>query len=150
MKLTRAFADPSCQDYYATIYSAEVVNCFTNVLFMYLAYKGLANCYRNKHDTVFFMAYLSYLFIGVGSFLFHSTLKCTYSALSRKKKLEALYKCLAASLPWEPKKSDMHEILSRRSFFISLQALRCTHIRLGSVEFNSRPRPIHLSLSRTS
>lgn len=45
---------------------------------MYLAYKGLANCYRNKHDTVFFMAYLSYLLIGIGSFLFHSTLKCRF------------------------------------------------------------------------
>jgi dihydroceramidase len=64
------------QDYYATIYSAEIVNTLTNLLFMYLAFKGITNCVWNGHDTVFLIAFCGYLVVGVGSFLFHSTLKC--------------------------------------------------------------------------
>ncbi|KAA8566785.1 hypothetical protein EYC84_009885 [Monilinia fructicola] len=43
------------EDYYATIYSAEIVNTLTNLLFIWLCIKGTRNC--------------------TGSFLFHSTLK---------------------------------------------------------------------------
>jgi Ceramidase len=65
------------QDYYATIYSAEIVNAMTNLMFVYLSYKGIRNCIRNGHDTVFLVSFLGYLIVGLGSFLFHSTLKCT-------------------------------------------------------------------------
>ncbi|KIX07955.1 uncharacterized protein Z518_02609 [Rhinocladiella mackenziei CBS 650.93] len=63
------------QDYYATIYSAELVNSLTNLAFVYLAYKGISSCLRNGHDTVFLLGFVSYLVIGLGSFCFHSTLK---------------------------------------------------------------------------
>lgn len=68
--LTRA------QDYYLTPYSAEIVNTLTNLLFMYLASKGIANCLANGHDNVFLVAFVGYLLVGTGSFLFHATLKC--------------------------------------------------------------------------
>ncbi|KAK7535757.1 ceramidase [Phyllosticta citribraziliensis] len=63
------------EDYYATIYSAEIVNTLTNVLFMYLAAKGIANCLANDHDRIFLVTFAGYLLVGTGSFLFHATLK---------------------------------------------------------------------------
>lgn len=67
------------KDYYATIYAAEIINTLTNLLFMYLAAKGIHNCIRNGHDTVFLVAFIGYLLVGTGSFLFHATLKCTHT-----------------------------------------------------------------------
>ncbi|KAK6593689.1 alkaline phytoceramidase [Botrytis cinerea] len=61
-------------DYYATIYSAEIVNTITNLMFVILAWKGMSSCIKYGHDRVFLVAFLSYLVIGVGSMLFHSTL----------------------------------------------------------------------------
>ncbi|KAH7114279.1 alkaline ceramidase-like protein [Dendryphion nanum] len=63
------------EDYYATTYAAEIVNTLTNLLFMYLAFKGIINCLRNGHDRVFLIAFIGYLLVGTGSFLFHATLK---------------------------------------------------------------------------
>ncbi|KAF2018827.1 alkaline ceramidase-like protein [Aaosphaeria arxii CBS 175.79] len=63
------------EDYYMTVYSAEIVNTLTNLLFMYLAGKGIHNCLTNGHDTVFTVAFIGYLIVGTGSFLFHATLK---------------------------------------------------------------------------
>ncbi|KAJ9668705.1 alkaline ceramidase ydc1 [Coniosporium apollinis] len=63
------------EDYYATVYSAEIVNTLTNLLFVYLAIKGIANCLRNGHDGIFLVTFIGYLLVGIGSFLFHSTLK---------------------------------------------------------------------------
>ncbi|KAL5359600.1 ceramidase [Aspergillus floccosus] len=63
------------EDYYATKYSAEIVNTLTNLLFMWLGVKGFLSCRRHGHDTIFKVAYLGYLVVGTGSFLFHSTLK---------------------------------------------------------------------------
>ncbi|KFY73124.1 hypothetical protein V499_06768 [Pseudogymnoascus sp. VKM F-103] len=63
------------EDYYATIYAAEIVNTLTNLLFMYLGIKGVRNCLKHGHDTVFMITFLGYLAVGTGSFMFHSTLK---------------------------------------------------------------------------
>ncbi|KAF2686523.1 alkaline ceramidase-like protein [Lentithecium fluviatile CBS 122367] len=63
------------EDYYATIYAAEIINTLTNLLFMYLASKGIHNCMKHGHDTVFLVAFIGYLLVGSGSFLFHATLK---------------------------------------------------------------------------
>lgn len=66
------------KDYYATVYSAEIVNTLTNLAFVYLAYKGISSCIKYAHDQVFLVAFLTYLCIGLGSICFHSTLKCKY------------------------------------------------------------------------
>ncbi|KAK8196484.1 alkaline ceramidase ydc1 [Zalaria obscura] len=63
------------EDYYATIYSAEIVNTLTNLLFVWLAFRGISNCIRNQHDSIFLVTFLGYLLVGTGSFLFHATLK---------------------------------------------------------------------------
>lgn len=67
----------SFQDYYATPYAAEIVNTLTNLLFVYLAYTGIVSCWKHGHDTIFVVAFFGYLLVGIGSFLFHATLKCT-------------------------------------------------------------------------
>jgi dihydroceramidase len=72
------------EDYYATIYSAEIVNTLTNLLFMALGIRGIRNCLKYGHDTIFLVAFIGYVMVGSGSFAFHSTLKC---------------KCLIS--PWE-------------------------------------------------
>jgi dihydroceramidase len=58
-----------------TYYSAEIINTLTNLLFLYLSYKGLKSCRINGHDTVFSVAYFGYFLVGIGSFMFHTTLK---------------------------------------------------------------------------
>jgi len=63
------------EDYYATIYSAEIVNTLTNLVFVYLGSKGIRNCLKYEHDSVYLVAFAGYLLVGVGSFAFHSTLK---------------------------------------------------------------------------
>ena len=63
------------KDYYATIYSAEIVNSLTNLLFVYLAARGVRNCLEHGHDTVFLVAFMGYGITGLGSMAFHSTLK---------------------------------------------------------------------------
>ena len=45
-------------------------------MFMLLGLKGVLNCIRNQHDSIFLVAFIGYLVVGSGSFLFHSTLKC--------------------------------------------------------------------------
>ncbi|KAK2731302.1 hypothetical protein FQN57_003457 [Myotisia sp. PD_48] len=63
------------EDYYATEYAAEIVNTVTNLLFIYLGIKGFRSCRKNGHDLIFQISFLGYLVVGLGSLLFHSTLK---------------------------------------------------------------------------
>lgn len=63
------------KDYYATSYIAELVNTLTNLFFVYLAIRSVRNCLRNEHDAVWLAAFLVLLLVGIGSFLFHATLK---------------------------------------------------------------------------
>lgn len=63
------------EDYYATYYSAEVMNTLTNLMFWYCAWKGVKSCRRHGHDKVFELAYYGYFLVGVGSFMFHTSLK---------------------------------------------------------------------------
>ena len=72
------------QDYYATIYAAEIVNTLTNLLFIWLSYRGLLSCYRHGHDTVFSVAYAGYFLVGMGSLMFHATLKCVLDSIEAK------------------------------------------------------------------
>jgi dihydroceramidase len=69
------------EDYYATIYSAEIVNTLTNLLFLALGVRGIRNVLKYGHDKVYIVAFLGYTVVGTGSFLFHSTLKCMDSFL---------------------------------------------------------------------
>ena len=42
---------------------------------MWLSYKGLMNCIKNGHDTIFAVSFVGYGLVGTASFLFHATLK---------------------------------------------------------------------------
>lgn len=57
---------------------------------MYLAFKGCRNCYRNQHDDIFMVTFVGYFLVGVGSFLFHSTLKCRFRSFSQAMLYEKL------------------------------------------------------------
>jgi len=61
--------------YYATYYSIEIVNTLTNLLFLYLAYRDIKSCREYSHDSVFAVAYFGDFLLGIGSFMFHTTLK---------------------------------------------------------------------------
>ncbi|EMF16865.1 alkaline dihydroceramidase Ydc1 [Sphaerulina musiva SO2202] len=63
------------ENYYATQYSAEIVNTLTNLLFVYLAFRGARNCIQHGHDQIFLVTFIGYFLVGSGSFAFHSTLK---------------------------------------------------------------------------
>ena len=65
------------EDYYATLYCAEIINTLTNLLFIYLAVKGIISCLKYGHDDIFLITFLGYALVGTGSLLFHTTLKCT-------------------------------------------------------------------------
>ena len=56
---------------------AEFVNAFSNAIFGYLALVGISSCVRNKHPAVFLVAYISYMIIGLASFIYHASLKCS-------------------------------------------------------------------------
>lgn len=59
-----------------TPYCAEFVNTVTNVIFIHLGIMGIRDCLRYGHDRVFITSYLGYIIVGLGSMLFHATLKC--------------------------------------------------------------------------
>ena len=65
------------QNYYATHYVAEPVNAATNLLFLYLAGKGVHNCVRHAHDGIFLLTFCGCLVVGASSLAFHTTLTCT-------------------------------------------------------------------------
>ena len=55
---------------------AELCNTITNIIFIWLGLRGVRSAYRNSHPSIYIIAFISYLVVGVGSTLFHATLKC--------------------------------------------------------------------------
>jgi hypothetical protein len=60
-------------NYTVTRYCAEFINASTNIVFFYLGLKGIA---KYRDDPILLISYIGYLTVGIGSFLFHATLKC--------------------------------------------------------------------------
>ncbi|KAF2156038.1 alkaline ceramidase [Myriangium duriaei CBS 260.36] len=97
------------EDYYATIYSAEIVNTLTNVLFQYLAFKGAYNCIKNDHDQIFLITFIGYFLVGTGSFLFHATLKYPMQLVDE---LSMIYTtCLMVYATFSHKKKPLTQFL---------------------------------------
>jgi len=42
---------------------------------LWLGFKGIRNCVKQGHDTIFILAFVGYIIVGVGSISFHMTLK---------------------------------------------------------------------------
>lgn len=47
-------------------------------MFVWLGLLGVRSCVRYKHPTIFLIAYLGYLIVGMGSISFHASLKCMF------------------------------------------------------------------------
>lgn len=62
-------------------YIAEPVNTFTNLLFVYLSIRGAIDAKRAQLLDRFFWCQLGITLVGVGSFLFHATLKYSMQLL---------------------------------------------------------------------
>ncbi|KAK8056743.1 alkaline ceramidase-like protein, partial [Apiospora rasikravindrae] len=67
--------DHPLQDYVMNHYVAEVCNTLTNALFIWLGYKGIRDCIKYSHPWIFFVAFMGYTVVGMGSTFFHATLK---------------------------------------------------------------------------
>ncbi|KAK6212998.1 alkaline phytoceramidase [Colletotrichum tabaci] len=63
------------EDYAVSYYCAEVCNTFTNLLFLWLGFKGVHNCVSQGHPRIFLIAYMGYVIVGLGSTAFHTSLK---------------------------------------------------------------------------
>ncbi|KAI1265265.1 alkaline dihydroceramidase [Xylariaceae sp. FL1019] len=63
------------EDYVMSYYCAEVCNTVTNALFLWFGYRGIRDCLRYAHPSIFFVTFVGYVIVGVGSTLFHATLK---------------------------------------------------------------------------
>ncbi|KAI1840500.1 hypothetical protein JX265_008603 [Neoarthrinium moseri] len=63
------------EDYVMSYYCAEVCNTVTNLLFIWLGLKGIRDCLKYSHPTIFTIAFIGYMVVGVGSTFFHATLK---------------------------------------------------------------------------
>ncbi|UNI15297.1 alkaline ceramidase ydc1 [Purpureocillium takamizusanense] len=63
------------EDYALSFYCAELCNTVTNGLFLWLGVGGIRNCLQESHANIFLLAYLGYIVVGLGSILFHATLK---------------------------------------------------------------------------
>ncbi|KAI1304725.1 alkaline dihydroceramidase [Xylaria venustula] len=63
------------EDYVMSYYCAEVCNTITNALFLWLGVRGINGCIKYGHPSIFFVTFIGYIIVGVGSTLFHATLK---------------------------------------------------------------------------
>ncbi|KAH6610971.1 hypothetical protein Trco_000991 [Trichoderma cornu-damae] len=50
----------------------------TNGIFMWLGIRGVRNCLQQGHPSIFLISYIGYMVVGLGSILFHTTLKCKH------------------------------------------------------------------------
>lgn len=62
------------EDYNITPYVAEFVNTFTNLIFMWLGFKGIRKCIANGFSPALTLSFVGYVVIGLGSMAFHGTL----------------------------------------------------------------------------
>ena len=45
-------------------------------MFIWLGFKGIRDCLKYSHPTIFVIAFVGYMVVGVGSTFFHASLKC--------------------------------------------------------------------------
>jgi dihydroceramidase len=45
-------------------------------MFVWLGVKGIRNCIKYSHPSIFLIAFVGYIVVGLGSISFHATLKC--------------------------------------------------------------------------
>lgn len=63
------------ENYLFSPYIAELVNSFTNSMFILLALHHVYSTFKNKHDKLYAFVSIGFASVGIGSFMFHSTLQ---------------------------------------------------------------------------
>ncbi|KAI8322246.1 alkaline phytoceramidase [Martensiomyces pterosporus] len=81
------------ENYVVSKYVAEFWNCITNSMFMILALLGMYSAIKHRQGKRVLMCYVGQLAVGIGSALFHATLKHTTQLLDE---LPMLYLCAIA------------------------------------------------------
>jgi dihydroceramidase len=69
------------KNYDITIYIAEFFNTISNIVIILLALYGFKHSINNDFNYIFSIQYLSIVFVGIGSSLFHCTLRYTEQQL---------------------------------------------------------------------
>lgn len=96
------------EDYNLTYYCAEVVNTATNLVFMWLGFKGLRNVIKYNHERIFILAFLGYIIVGLGSMAFHATL---WYSMQLADELPMIYTvCVMAWIAFSHGKSPMVKV----------------------------------------
>ncbi|MDC6274654.1 ceramidase [Lacticaseibacillus paracasei] len=62
------------ENYLFTPYVAELINAFTNVGFVLLAVHHIYSTFKNQHGMLYIFISIGFASVGIGSFMFHSTL----------------------------------------------------------------------------
>lgn len=60
---------------------AEFWNSISNISFILLSLHGIYNCYHYGYGISLYLCYSGLLFIGVGSWMFHATLRYEFQLL---------------------------------------------------------------------
>ncbi|RLV91935.1 Alkaline ceramidase YDC1 [Spathaspora sp. JA1] len=79
--ITTSTIDWCEENYVVSRYIAEAVNTLTNTVFIILATFSFVHAYRNQLETRFLFSALGFLLVGIGSWLFHMTLKYHFQLL---------------------------------------------------------------------
>ncbi|KAG7876272.1 hypothetical protein KL938_004663 [Ogataea parapolymorpha] len=69
------------ENYIFTPYIAEVVNSFTNFIFVALAMGHLWSTFKNNFGSLYVFISIGFASVGIGSFLFHMTLRYEYQLM---------------------------------------------------------------------
>ncbi|KAH3681437.1 hypothetical protein WICPIJ_007594 [Wickerhamomyces pijperi] len=69
------------ENYVVTPYIAEAINTISNSVFILLALFAIVSSYRNKLEIRFQLISFGFMLVGIGSWLFHMTLKYEYQLL---------------------------------------------------------------------
>lgn len=88
------------ENYVVSYYVAEAVNTFTNAAFIGLAIYGLRNCIQNQMEQRFTLACCGFMLVGIGSWLFHMTLKYHFQLLDELPMIYATCIPLWSTFTW--------------------------------------------------
>lgn len=69
------------ENYVVTPYIAEAMNTISNAVFILLAIFAMQSAYRNNFEVRFVLISFGFMLVGVGSWLFHMTLKYEFQLL---------------------------------------------------------------------
>lgn len=115
------------ENYVVSYYVAEAVNTITNAAFIALAVYALRNCFRNRLEHRFTLACCGFMLVGVGSWLFHMTLKYHFQLLDELPMIYATCVPLWSTFTWA--RSKRTEQLLGGGIFLGAALLTAVYLR---------------------